>query len=240
MNLNNDPIGQAILDFSKTKKSKDIIVSSDLCDDDVIPSAYLFRSHEEMPELEKIALNHCHGKVLDVGAGAGCHSKILKEKGIDVIALEPSIGAVSYLNTIGIPVINETIQEHKGATYDTLLVLMNGVGLAGNLNNLESFLIHLKSLLNPTGSIICDSTDIQYLYQEDDGSMWMDLTAEYYGDFKFQMKYGDQQTEWFEWLYVDFERLRDVASKVGLMTELLFGEDNHYLVKLMVESDEKL
>lgn len=239
MELNNDPIGQAILDFSKTKKSSDIIVSSDLCDDDVISSAHLFRSFDEMPELEKIALKHCHGKVLDVGAGAGCHSKVLKENGVDVIALEPSLGAVSYINTIDIPVISETIQEHKGATYDTLLLLMNGVGLAGNLNNLDSFLVHLKSLLNTNGSIICDSTDVQYLYQEDDGSMWMDITADYYGDFKFQMKYGDHQTEWFEWLYIDVERLRAVATKVGFEMELLFEENDHYLVKLIVKTNEK-
>lgn len=233
-------MGQAILDFSKTKKSTNIIVSSDLCDDDVIPSAHLFRSFKEMPELEKIALKHCNGKVLDIGAGAGCHSKVLKEKGVDVTALEPSLGAVSYLNTIDIPAINETIQAHKCATYDTLLLLMNGVGLAGNLNNLESFLIHLKSLLNTNGSIICDSTDVQYLYQEEDGSMWMDITADYYGDFKFQMKYGHHQTDWFEWLYIDFERLREGATKVGFEVTLLFEENDHYLVKLIVKTDEKL
>ncbi len=232
MNAKNDPIGAAILDFAATGKSQNIVVASDLCEDDVIASGYLFRSLKEMPPLEKKALGRCSGKVLDIGAGAGSHAKILKEKGLDVTALEPSEGAVQYMNSIGLTTIQETIQQHTNATYDTLLLLMNGVGLAGKLEHLESFLEHAKSLLNPGGKIVCDSTDIQYLYEEEDGSMWMDLNAEYYGNFKFQMTYNNHQTEWFDWLYVDFERLKTAAEKTGFAIELLYEKDDHYLVEL--------
>lgn len=232
MNAKNDPIGAAILDFAATGKSQNIVVASDLCEDDVIASGYLFRSLKEMPPLEKKALGRCSGKVLDIGAGAGSHAKILKEKGLDVTALEPSEGAVQYMNSIGLTTIQETIQQHTNATYDTLLLLMNGVGLAGKLEHLESFLEHAKSLLNPGGKIVCDSTDIQYLYEEEDGSIWMDLNAEYYGNFKFQMTYNNHQTEWFDWLYVDFERLKTAAEKTGFAIELLYEKDDHYLVEL--------
>ncbi len=109
---------------------------------------------------------------------------------------------------------------------------MNGLGLAGKLENLESFLAHLKTLLNPGGKILCDSTDILYLYEDEDGSLWVDLNAEYYGNFKFQMSYNDHQTDWFDWLYVDFERLQNTAEKVGFSVELLYDQDNHYLVEL--------
>lgn len=232
MKSKNDPIGQAILDFAHSGKSKDIIVSSDLCEDDVIESGYLFRAWKDMPQLEKTALNRCNGKVLDVGAGAGAHSKVLKEKGLEVTALEPSEGAASYIKSIGIPTIQNTFQSLQDQSYDTILILMNGIGLAGRLENLESFLTHAKSLLNPGGKIVCDSTDILYLYEEEDGSMWMDLNAEYYGNFKFQMTYGEDQTEWFDWLYVDFERLKKIAEKVGFNVELLIEKDDHYLVEL--------
>jgi cyclopropane fatty-acyl-phospholipid synthase-like methyltransferase len=235
MTSTNDPIGQAILDFSKSGKSKEIIVSSDLCDDDVIESGYLFRSQKEMPRLEKIALDKCTGKVLDIGAGAGTHSKILHEKGMDVTALEPSEGAVNYLTSIGIKTIQDTFQNHSNSTYDTLLLLMNGIGLAGKLENLESFLQHAKSLLNPGGKVLCDSTDIIYLYEEEDGSLWMDLNAEYYGNFKFQMTYENHQTEWFDWLYVDFDRLKKAAENTGFNVELLIENDNHYLVELTLK-----
>lgn len=233
MTQKNDPIGQAILEFVKTKKSEEIIVSSDLCDDDSIDSGYLLRSEKEMPQLEKIALKKCLGKTLDVGAGAGAHSLWLKNKGFDVTALEPSDGAITYMNSLGINTIQGTFLEVNNQSFDTLLILMNGLGLAGKLDRLESFLLHAKSLLNTGGKIICDSTDVMYLYEDEDGSLWVDLNAEYYGNFKFQMTYKDHQTEWFDWLYVDFERLKGVAEKVGFKVEFLFEENDQYLVELV-------
>lgn len=232
MNSKKDPIGQAILDFAQSGKSQQIVVASDLCEDDVIDSAYLFRTWKELPQIEKIAINRCEGSILDIGAGAGSHSKILKEKGFAVTALEPSSGAIQHMNAVGITTIQDTIQNHKDQSYDTLLLLMNGLGLAGKLENLESFLVHLKTLLNPGGKILCDSTDILYLYEDEDGSLWVDLNAEYYGNFKFQMSYNDHQTDWFDWLYVDFDRLQNAAEKVGFSVELLYDQDNHYLVEL--------
>jgi len=71
-----DPIGQAILDYHKTKKPFDIVVSSDLCDDDIIPIEVLFRTYNDMPELEKLAIKLCKGQVLDAGAGAGVQSTL--------------------------------------------------------------------------------------------------------------------------------------------------------------------
>lgn len=235
MSTHNDPLGQAILDFAASGKSKDIIVSSDLCEDDVIRSGYLFRTFKEMPQAEKIALHRCAGNILDVGAGAGAHSKALREKGFSVTALEPSVGAARHLQSEGIPTIRDTFQSHSGQTYDTLLLLMNGIGLAGKLEHLETFLSHARTLLNPGGKILCDSTDIMYLYEDEDGSLWVDLNAEYYGNFKFQMTYGDHQTDWFDWLYVDPERLKNAAEITGFETELLFEEDNHYVVELRLK-----
>lgn len=232
MEEKNDPIGQAIKHFVLTKQSTDIIVSSDLCDDDVIPTEQLLRSRKEMPKLEKLALKRCEGKVLDIGAGAGAHAKVLMKEGFDVTALEPSLGAVEYMQAQGINTVRGIIQKYSEEKYDTLLLLMNGIGLAGKLENLESFLVHLKSLLNPGGRILCDSTDIMYLYEDEDGSLWVDLNAEYYGNFKFQMKYQDHQTEWFDWLYVDYIKLKSIAEKVGFEVEFIYEEEDQYLVQL--------
>lgn len=228
----NDPIGQAILDFSSTKKSQDITVSSDLCEDDVIPSSYLFRAYEQMPKLEQLALKQCRGKTLDIGAGAGPHSLYLKKQGLQVKAIETSEGACRYLRENNVDVVQNSILNYSEEKFDTLLLLMNGIGLAGNSEKLEPFLIHLKSLLAENGQIICDSTDIQYLYQDDEGAIWIDLNASYYGNFKFQMNYQNHQTDWFEWLYVDFQKLQDTANRVGLNATLMYEEEGHFLALL--------
>ena len=183
--MKKDPIGKAILDFAQTGISKDIIVRSDLCDDDEMPSGYLFRSYDEMPKLEQLALSQCEGSILDVGAAAGCHTKHLQDVGKDVKAIDISRGAVEYMNSIGLNAeLIDFYQESR--TYDTLLLLMNVMGIAGRLSNLRTMLEKAKSLLNEGGKILCDSSDIRYLYQDDDGGMWVDLSSEYYGNFKFQ------------------------------------------------------
>lgn len=228
-----DPIGKAIADYQqKPNELAEIIVHSKLCEDDVIPVPYLFRSYEEFPELEKIALEACSGKILEVGAGAGMHTKYLHENGKDVLAIDISEGAVSFMKQNNIPARLQDFYEFKGETFDTILMLMNGIGIAGELSNLENTLLHAKQLLNDGGSLIFDSSDIMYLYEDEEGGVWMDLNTEYYGNFDYQMEYNGVESEWFKWLYVDFVRMEEIAEKVGFKVEILFEDDTQYLVKL--------
>lgn len=231
--IQGDPIGEAIQTFSRTKKPGDIIVSSDICEDDIIPIEVLFRNYEEMPELEKIALDLAKGKVLDVGAGAGVHSLELMTRGLHVEAVDLSQGAVSYMKSKGIPARTANFFDLKEEKYDTLLMLMNGIGIAGKLSNLEKTLRHTKELMNKGGKIICDSSDIKYLYEDEDGSMWIDLNTEYYGNFRFQMKFNKEKGPWFNWLYVDFDNLFKAAKNVGLKARRVFEQDDHYLAELI-------
>ncbi len=230
--LLNDPIGKAIQDFTSNNFDENIIVTSDICDDDVIPVHWLFRSYEEMPKLEQVALSLCKGKVLDVGAGAGIHAKYLQENGFEVDAIDVSPGAVQHMQNLGISARCTDYFDETEGEYDTLLFLMNGIGLAGTLANLDATLNHAKKLVTDHGKIICDSTDIKYLYEDEDGGMWVDLSSEYYGNFHFQMRYKNHQTEDFDWLYVDFENLREAAERTGWKAEKRFVNEDQYLAEL--------
>jgi len=232
MEVEKDAIGRAILDFAAYGKAEDIIVASDICEDDVIPVPYLFRDFEAMPDLEKIALNLCEGKVLDIGAGAGSHSKALLEKGIDVHAIDISPGAVVHMQGQKINAREIDFRNISDEKYDTLLLLMNGIGIASRFNALEDFLKHAKNCLTENGKIICDSTDVSYLYEDEEGGVWMDLNSDYFGDFKFKMSYKETETDWFDWLYIDFNKLSETAEKVGFSTELIFEQENQFLVEL--------
>lgn len=230
--LNNDPMGLAILDYAKTKKPADIVVAADLCEDDIIPVEVLFRSFDEMPELEKMALDQCKKSVLDVGAGAGIHAKELINRGHKVTAIDISEGAIEYLKSQNIPCSKTSFLELKNQKFDSILMLMNGIGIAGKLSNLELYLQHAKSLLNEGGNIIFDSSDVKFLYEDEDGSYWMDLNAEYYGNFKFQMHYKKEKSAWFDWLYVDFDSMFTIAKKIGLKAIRIHEQDDNYLAVL--------
>lgn len=227
-----DPIGQAILDYASTNKPDDIIVASEICEDDIIPIEVLFRSLEEMPELEVCAIEKATGKVLDVGAGAGVHALEMKKRGCDVLAIDISSGAIKHLQKKGLETLEIDFFELKDQKFDTITMLMNGIGIAGSLSNLEKTLNHAKSLLNPGGKLLCDSCDIRYLYEDEDGSLWVNLNTEYYGNFRFQMKYKKEIGPWFDWLYVDFDSLFLAAQNVGLKATRVFEKDDNYLAEI--------
>ncbi len=111
---------------------------------------------------------------------------------------------------------------------------MNGTGIAGKLENLTTFLLKIKSLMAPDGKIIIDSSDLIFLFLDDDGLAVMDINAEtYYGELTFQTEYNHQKGEEFPWLYVDKETLIEYASAAGLVVkEIIDGEHYDYLAIL--------
>ncbi len=230
--MSKDVIGKALLDYFNNDYTKDITVKSSISEDDLIPVPYLFRAEKELPELEKKALSLCKGKVLDVGAAAGCHTTILQKKGFEVTAIDISDGAVEVMRKRGLNA--ETINFFEVTEqFDTLLFLMNGVGISGTLQNLDSFLNKAKALLNKGGQILLDSSDISYMFEEEDGSKWIDLNASYFGEVTYQMQYKNLITDKFDWLFVDFQTLKTIAAAEGITAALMFeGENNDYLARL--------
>ena len=223
-----DPLGAAVNDYYNTSQDENIVVRSDIAADDSIAVSYLFRNEANMPELEQSALKLCKGKILDIGAAAGCHSLVLQEKGLDVTALEISQLSCSVMQKRGIrKVICNDFFRFKGDNYDTLLMLMNGIGIAGTLTGLDELLKKARSLLTSNGQILFDSSDIEYLYIEEDGSKWINLNSEYYGELMYTMHYKSIQGKSFPWLFIDFETLVPIAQKNGFEPQL-FAIGDHY------------
>ena len=229
-----DPIGNAVHDYFETAKSCDILVESDIAEISTIPSSYFFRKQEEMPKLELSALALCRGKTLDVGAAAGCHAIFLQENGIDVSALEISELCCNIMEKRGISqVIQSDYFEYSGVAYDTLLFLMNGIGLAGTLEELPKFLRKAGELLKPGGQMLFDSSDIDYMYYEDDGSKLINLNSRYYGEIMYRMVYKNIEGEPFPWLFIDFQTLSTLAIKCGFEARLIEkGNQHDYLACL--------
>ncbi len=230
----NDPFGLAIHDFYKKGKAPDIMVDSNYTKDEHIKVAYLFRKENEMPEIERIALKRCKGKILDIGAAAGCHSLVLQKKGYNVTALDKSELATQVMKMRGIQkIICSDISRFENNSFDTILLLMNGSGIAGTLQGLIVLLQHLKKLLADNGQILMDSSDIKYLFEEEDGSFWVDLASnKYYGEMQYKVKYKSQTDE-FDWLFIDFNTLNKVVLEAGLKCELITtGNQNDYLARI--------
>ena len=229
-----DPMGAAIYDYHKTGKADTLVVRSSMFDDDEIPVEDLFRTFRDMPRLEQIALEMAQGRILDVGAGSGCHSLELLKMGKEPVAIDISPLSVNVMLERGIPArqvnfYNPSFDER----FDTVLMLMNGTGIIGNLENIGQFFERLKVLLQPGGCALIDSSDLRYLFEEEDGSLMIDLADEYYGQLDYQMQYKDVVGEPFDWLYLDFNTLAYYAEEYGFSTELVAeGEHYDYLARI--------
>jgi SAM-dependent methyltransferase len=234
MNQNEDILGKALIDFQNKKELGELVVSGEGMDNEIMDISYYFRSYKNMPELEKIALAECKGRVLDFGAGAGSHALYLQEIGMDVSALDISPGALEVMKARGIEnTILASASDQVEQTFDTVLLLMNGIGIAGTLEKLPGFIAYLFTFLDSKGQLLFDSSDLRYLYEEEDGSFWIDLNAAYYGEMNFAYSYKGEQGQAFDWLYIDKESLQVIADEMELKLEIVHEADNyHYLARL--------
>ncbi len=233
-----DLFGKAILDFQTNNSPEDLITETTISEADEMSVAYLFRSYNEMPKLEQKALELAKGKVLDVGCGAGSHSLYLQnEKKLDVTSIDISEKAIETCKLRGIKNVRvQDVLTLEGEKHDTIISLMNGVGIFGKLQNCNKFLSKLKSLLNPGGQILLDSSDIIYMFDEDeDGGKWIPSDTEYYGEVIFNISYKGEKESAFEWLYLDYNTLQNAAVANGFKCELVLeGEHYDYLARLTV------
>lgn len=223
-----DVFGKAIHAYFNGNENATIKVKNDDFEDDEIPVSYLFRNWDAMPELEQVALSKCRGKVLDVGCGAGSHALYLqKELKLDVLGIDTSKGSVEVALKRGLNSAETMAFNSAEGTFDTILMLMNGTGLIGRLEDISKFFSKLKQLLKDKGQVLIDSSDLIYLYehgQEVEG---------YYGQMRYELEFEGDVSKPFDWLFLDKENLTAEANLHGFNCEILYeGEHFEYLARL--------
>lgn len=229
-----DPMGRAIAEYHKNGKAGKLRVFSSMFYEDEIPVATLFRCHKDMPPIEQKAIDLCRGRILDAGAGSGCHCLELQKRGYETVGIDISQLSVEVMRSRGIDARNiDFFDETFTEKFDTILLIMNGIGIVGKTERLESFFRRAKRLLTDNGQILLDSSDIRYIFTNDDGSMDINLAAGYYGEVDYKMRYRNTTGNAFDWLYIDFDTLSMYAAANGFNCEkCLDGEHYEYLARL--------
>lgn len=231
-----DLFGKAILDFQTNNAPENLITETSISEEDEMSAAYLFRDFNQMPKLEQKALELAKGKTLDVGCGAGSHSLYLQnKKNSDVTAIDISKNAIEACRLRGLTSAKLTniLDLDSNEKFDTILLLMNGTGIFGTLKETAKYLQKLKSLLLPNGQILIDSSDIIYMFDEDEDGAYVIPANGYYGELEFSLSYKGEKEDSFPWLYLDYNTLQNAAFANGLQCKLILeGEHYDYLAKL--------
>lgn len=230
-----DPMGRAISEFHNNGVASKLRVFSSMFDEDEIPVKQLFRTFSEMPQLERMALDMSGGSILDVGAGSGCHSLALQGMGKEVTAIDISPLSVETMEKRGVKSckLANLFDYRFTGSFNTILMLMNGSGIVGKLENLPAFFRRIDQLLAVGGELILDSSDLSYLFEDEDGNLDMAPEDDYFGEVDFRMQYKDTKGESFDWLYIDFNTLSLYASRSGFKAEKLADGDHFdYLARI--------
>jgi len=223
-----DLLGKAIVDYHSGKLDASLSIYNHYGEPDEMPIEVYFRDEIDFSPADSYAVNLSQGKILEIGAGAGAVCLALQDRGLEIEGLDISPGCVQIMKERGVARIIHAdffkwVTNHK---FDTILMLMNGIGFCSCLANLTMVLNKLKSLLNPGGQILFDSSDVTYLYPE--GLP----TNKYYGEIDYQYGYNGTFGQWFSWLYVDFKTLCTYAKTCDLEVQLIMQEETgQYLVR---------
>ena len=232
-----DSMGRAIWDYYYQENSEDLQTETSISELDDLPVSYLFRDYQEMNALEKKALDLSFGKVLDVGSGAGSHSLYLQnERKLEVTALDISPKSIEICKARGVKnAICEDLLQFSEKNFDTVLLLMNGTGIFQSLEDIDQYLQKLKSLVAENGQILLDSTDILYMYdQDEDGGVLVPATG-YYGELDYYLHYKGESEEPMKWLYLDFDTLENAAIANGFKIQKIEQLEDSYLAQLTLK-----
>ena len=229
-----DLMGRAIWDYFYQENPEDLQTETSISELDDLPVSYLFRTYKEMNALEQKALDLSFGKVLDVGAGAGSHALYLQnDKKLKVTALDISPKSIEICKARGLEnAVCEDFLKFSGDKFDSILLLMNGTGIFQSLAKIDQYLQKLKTLVAENGQILIDSTDILYMYdQDEDGGVLVPATG-YYGELDYYLHYKGESEEPMKWLYLDFNTLKNAAQANGFKIQKVLQVDDSYLAKI--------
>jgi SAM-dependent methyltransferase len=228
-----DRFGLALLDYFHGRFTPPLKLHNTYGPAEELPlDGYLYHP-EELPEFDVFALSCCRGRVLDIGAAAGRHALALAGAGMEVLAIDKSGHCCEVMVERGVKeVIQEDIFKFEGGGFDTALMLMNGIGLVGDLSGYLLLLERIRGMINPGGRIIFDSSDIGYLFHEQSIEQ-----SSYYGIIKYAYQYKSIRGPWFRWLYIDPITACRLAEQAGWHAEIIYeDETDTYLAMLRLDA----
>lgn len=236
MTSNQDAFGKHLLkQYSNLQKGEPINAEIIERDDNLIDfgslSRLYFSEYEEWSEIEQQIIDKAKGKILDIGCGAGRHSLYLQEKGFDVTGIDKSVGAIEVSKARGLKNAFvraiEEIDEFEPKTFDTIIMFGNNFGLFGSAENAQIILEKMYRITTPNAQIIAQTLNP---YMTDD-----EAHLQYHkrnkklgrmtGQIRLRVRYGMYVGEWFDYLFVSPEEMKEIINKSDWQIRELINSD---------------
>lgn len=239
--------GRALRDYHfRGREDAQIVLHSDRWGSEILPVSLFFRGPDGWFDFERVAIDVARGRVLDVGAGTGLHALELQRRGHPVTAVDVLPDAVQIMRDRGVTDARRAdVFAFEGGPYDTILLLMNGSGIARTLNGLDRLLLALRGSVAAGGQVLVDSADLREGEPidadgvatggsgSDDPLRGRGTDRDYPGVVEVQLEYRGEKGRLFRELYVDPETLGGRAERLGWRCEVIHrGPCEGYLARL--------
>jgi len=185
---------------------------------------------EKWDEAERLAIKYVKGKVLDIGCGAGRVSIYLQVIGYDVVGIDLAPGAIEASRTLGLResyVMSASELDFKDEIFDTVVLLGNNFGVAGDEKLIVRMLEQLHKITTPDAIILAGTLDplntddpIHLKYHEMNKARNRPP-----GLIRLRVKYKDLVSDWSDLWQATPGEMEMLAEKGGWQVEKLLQVD---------------
>jgi SAM-dependent methyltransferase len=200
------------------------------------PGLYL-SPFRRWPAHHRRAMRLTRGRVLDVGCGAGRVCLHLQERGLEVVGIDVSPGAVEVCRRRGVRDARllsiDDVDESLGV-FDTIVMLGNNFGLFADAEKAGRLLRRFHRLTGPRGRILAETRDVSTT--EDPAHLAYQARnrerGRMSGQIRIRVRYRDLATPWFDYLMVSRDELRALAEPAGWKVARTLDSDDTYVAVL--------
>jgi SAM-dependent methyltransferase len=230
-----DAYGQLMLAALEGRPAVEIIERDDgLVEAGRLGTQLYMAPFRHWPAHHRRAMRFVRGRVLDVGCGAGRVCLHLQERGLDVVGIDISPGAIEVCRRRGVLDARVCSIDEADASldvFDTIVMLGNNFGLFGSRAKAQRLLRRFHRLTSDRGRIVAESRDV---HRTDDPVHLAYLErnrsrGRLPGQIRIRVRYRLHTTPWLDYLMVSPTELEELLDGTGWRLSRTLDSDDTYI-----------
>jgi len=238
-----DAYGQELYDYFINNQGVEIIERDDGFIEATTNLNIYFAPYEQWPPHQQEAMKYTHGRVLDIGAGAGRHSLFLQNQGFEVTAVDNSPKAIELCRVRGVDdarLLPITKISRHIEPFDTIIMMGNNFGLFANPQRAKRLLRRFHNLTFPGGTIIAETND-PYQTENPDHLAYHEFNrqrARMPGQVRLRVRHRKFKTPWMDYLMVSKEEMQEIVRDTGWRIDRFIDSQSSMYIAVLEKNSE--
>jgi SAM-dependent methyltransferase len=203
-----------------------------------------FAQRRAWPGVERRGMRYVRGRALDIGCGGGRVCLEAQAKGIEIVGVDVSPGAVEVCRRRGVRDVRllgiDDVDEALGR-FDTIVMFGNNFGLLGRPAKAKRLLRRFLGLTSERGRIVAtsrhvydtaDPTHVAYLRRNRERGRLS-------GELRLRVRFRDLVGPWFDYLIVSKEEMTELVDGTGWSASRFLEDDGPLYCAVLEKEPER-